>query len=208
MEDACACLTATVPLGLCHLGLLSKFDSICFLGDPGDPPQCFLLITIKGQLVSHPLAREGASRTNCRSRVTAASPSAVIVVVRRLRVTVILHHREAHPVATSPCRSCAYPLRHLSPSVGQVPVDRQVRIVLELELLRVLPSAYLVVALRRVHLSSCELLRLQPFLVTTSTRRLTSLALSNSVLLFFELSAIHVLRCVGGPRRMTNIECC
>lgn len=51
-----------------------------------------------------------------------------------------------------------------------------------------------------MQLSSSELLRLQPFLVAASTWRLTSLALSNSVLLFFELSAIHVLGCVGGPR--------
>lgn len=54
--------------GFCSLGLLSKFDSICFLGDPGDPPLCFLLITIKGQLVSHRLNSEGASRTKLQGR--------------------------------------------------------------------------------------------------------------------------------------------
>ena len=55
-------------------------------------------------------------------------------------------------------------------------------------------------ALTRVHLARHQLLRLQAFLISAARRGLSSLALTDGVLLcFLELAAIHVLGCVGCP---------
>ena len=51
-----------------------------------------------------------------------------------------------------------------------------------------------------MHLSRSQLLRLQTFLISSSARRLASLALSYSVFLcFLKFATIHVLGCVGRP---------
>ena len=81
-------------------------------------------------------------------------------------------------------------------------MDREVAVVLELELLLLLTRQRhrLVCTFLRVHLSSGNLLRLQAFLISTAAWRLSALALSDGVFLrFFELAAIHVLGCVGRP---------
>ena len=89
-------------------------------------------------------------------------------------------------------------------------VDGEVGVVLELKLLLLLARDrhLLVGTLGRVQLPSRHLFRLEPFLVPPSARRLTALALPYRVfLVFFDLAAVHVLRCIRCPKRHT-IECC
>ena len=75
-------------------------------------------------------------------------------------------------------------------------------VVLELELLLLLArNGDPIVLVAGVQLAPGQLLRLESLLVPSAARRLSSLALTDSVLLrLFELAAIHVLRRVGGPR--------
>lgn len=57
-----------------------------------------------------------------------------------------------------------------------------------------------------MHLSSSQLLRLQPFLVAAATWGLSALALSHGVfLVFLEFATIHVLGCVGRPRSIWSL---
>lgn len=74
-------------------------------------------------------------------------------------------------------------------------------VVLELELLLLLArNGDPIVLVAGVQLAPGQLLRLESLLVPSAARRLSSLALTDSVLLrLFELAAIHVLRRVGGP---------
>lgn len=73
-------------------------------------------------------------------------------------------------------------------------VNGQVGIVLELKLLLLLACDRDLLILVLVHLSRSQLLRLQAFLISTTARRLATLALSNGfVLCFFKLAAIYVL---------------
>ena len=125
-------------------------------------------------------------------RLRAAS-SPIIVVVVRLRVIVIFHHRERNRVA-APLVSGTHSLDHRRTSIGKVPMDGHVAIVLELKLLLSRDRNLLRVVISRLHLSSCQLLRLQSFLVSTTAWGLATLALSDGVfLVFFKLAAIHVL---------------
>lgn len=57
-----------------------------------------------------------------------------------------------------------------------------------------------------MHLARGQLLRLQALLIPSAAGRLATLALSHGVFLcFFELAAIHVLRCIGRPRSVWTL---
>ena len=121
---------------------------------------------------------------------------------------VVLHHGESDDVVSC-AGGRAHALHHgRAAHVGQVSMNRQVGVILELELGLLGGGDHLIGALTRVHLPSRQLLRLQPFLVAATARGLSTLALSHSVfLVFFELATIHVLGCVGRPSTDVK-ECC
>ena len=74
-------------------------------------------------------------------------------------------------------------------------MDRQVRVVLELKLLLLLPChRNLLIVLGRVRLSGGHLLRLKALLVAAATWWLVTLALTHGIFLrLLEFTAIHVL---------------
>ncbi len=149
------------------------------------------------KLESKSSSSHSSGRTGRLIGAPASSP--VIVVVVRLRVIVIFHHWEGHHVAAPLVRG-THPLHHLRTSVWEVTMDGKVPIILELELLLSWDRNLPVIVIWWVHLSRRQLLRLQSFLISSSTRRLASLALSYSVFLWFlKFATIHVLGCVGRP---------
>ena len=101
-----------------------------------------------------------------------------IVVVVRLRVIVILNHGEAaHVVDLGGC--LGRPAHSLTwASTGQVPVDGQVGIVLELKLLRVR-----VWAVACIHLAGSLLLGFEALFSAAAGGRLSALALSYDIFL-------------------------
>jgi len=138
----------------------------------------------------------------------AAPSSPVYVVVVRLRVNVVLHHGESDDVVGATLS--AHSLDYGRAAIRQVPMNRKVRIVLELKLLLLLPGQRhrLICTFLAMHFTGGYLLRLEAFLVASTARWLPTLALSNDVFLcFFKFTAVHVLGCIGCPDK-DKIECC